>query len=238
MDYKGLTARRRLLLGGGFEALVLASRPYLWVRARESVGAVAFDSSGNGRHGTIAGTTSLAQAGLLGGGEAWLADGLTSVATFTGIAPFNAGAFSLLWVVNAAGAGENGGARVADWVTGIFYHALNSWQLLLPFTGGNGVWRYLNQAVPTGWMGGICTWDGVDTPGGGACLAGASSLDAITEIVAPVGDYNPAGTTVRLLNNSSIARTFDGLFDEFILWDRALASAEYTPILKAMGVLK
>jgi hypothetical protein len=224
-----------------YAAMMRALGPVQWLRFRETSGLVAADSAGSGLDATIAGTTSLGQPGVRGGNEAYAFDGATSQLTVSTPTAINSLAqWTYMLVARANSAGEGSAGRLWDWdpTVHLAYINLNDVLVILPHSTTNGVWRFLNMvpAYPTPWFVLFATWNSTAL-GGGMARVGDSGLTAPSLQTSPVGTYAAPTGSLYLGNRSTALRTWDGLLDEWAVFDRVLTGAEMLRLARLKGVL-
>jgi hypothetical protein len=210
-------------------------KPKIWYRFNEPSGAVAKNSGSLGATYDAAitlGAGALAQAGLLGSGQAILFDGANTKVTVPA-GPFgNYSVWTIGLLVNVSSTGEGTIGTFYDWAT----------STVLRFNFGNTL-RALRAAATaaatnttTGLTTGVWYWLFVTFIGdkklrvywyrlGGNHEFGYSTQDAALGAVTDQSAVN-----LIIGNRSDQSATLAGLMDEFFMVDRQLSTAEMTAI--------
>lgn len=243
------TSKKLLTLGAGIDyALFAASlNPLLWYKFNEPSGTtvINYGSLGSGNGTFTPGVGAVAQTDSMGANEAYDFDGADSKVTGpTSTSINNAAVFSVALKVKADTSGEatngylwsdNGGNRVLLITSGASS----------PYRLSFGVWCTTMQALAVTSVGsGVIQSDDMwvfgtyDNAGDRTPHIYFGNAGALTE--ASYSTATPASNTLAnasgallLGNNTSNVRTWDGLFGEFLFFNRILTATEMLNLTQA-----
>lgn len=248
-SYQGLQLDIPTVDDISYAAYVAQLEPLLWYPMNEPSGTtvINYGSLGSGNGTFTPGAGAVNQVGKLGAGEAYDFDGADSrIAGPTTTSINNLTAFTYVLLVKADSAGEaNAGYLWAD--TGgnrIFNISAGTGPVRFTLTvWGSGNFSQVTQdvasAVPLAtWVLLFCTFDnaGDRTPSIFVGRNGAVAESTYsTEIALAVALANASGA-LNVGNISSSIRTWDGLIDEFIIFNRVLTAQEMLALTVAAGV--
>lgn len=246
----GKAMNRRMGGGGGsltpaqqLYAYIATLSPLVWHRYTETAGSIAANSGSTGAtgNGTYSNAT-LAQTGQLGANNAFLANALTTNVTIANDSSINAlQAFTYAMLVNPASVGESNQGAFYAWDAAVahtanFFNALTSIQFLMARAGGSLLMR-----TSTGLTAGQWAWlfFDFDTTNGGKVFKGVSG--AVSEFGYGTNSQSSGAvtTTSNLLyvaNNNLNGKTFDGLYDEFLIFSSPLSTVQKQQIVNLSGV--
>lgn len=225
--------------------------PLLDLRFTERTGttAINYGTVGTALNGTIGGTTSLGQTGKLGANEAYLYDGLTSFVSVPNHASINAlTQFTYVYLINPSSAGEINLGTFSCWgnagsvpvgasllfnggVTSLFARVLNSVDTQFSTTTTTGISTSLWSMV---------FWQYDDSGDRKSHLfkgvSGVLSEYAYSAQSPLTGTLKTQTPSLFVGNSQDQARSFAGLYDWFLLFNRVLSPAEMTQLTKLVGV--
>lgn len=243
------------VIGGGasvtaWEAAVAAlpAAPVLWLKMRETSGAVAVNSGSGGAalNCSIAGTTTLAQAGKLGANEAYLLDGATSLlSTANNAALAGLLEWEYVFLVKPSSAGEAGLGRFFIWGTGTNEPVLTFKNLATRLTAT--VYDTTPTAVTLSGTTNLSTaaysllFLSYSNSGDRKLhlyfgISGAVNEDAAGASAAMTGTYKTPTSGLSLFNSPGADRTFAGLADEVMIFGAPLTAPQRLALVVAAGV--
>lgn len=221
-----------------YEQAVLALSPYIWYRFAEPSGAVAADSSGNGRDAAIANAGAYAQAGAgEATGVALRYNKTTTLVSRTG--EIRPAAFTYVWLFKPTDAGETNFGRFIDVLGARF---------LLQFNGAlSSLFARVNSTVnatvtsdvglsAAQWSMLAATYDHAGdklirlykSTGGDF-----AELTYSSQVAGSGTQQAGSGTTLVIGNASDSSLTLNGDLDEFIAWHSVLSLAQLNSIASA-----
>lgn len=234
------------------EYITQTINPVLWMRNRETSGTTATNSGSAGAilNGVIGGTTTLGQTGQLGANEAFLFDGATSRIVIPNDASINAlPVYTYIALIKPSSAGELTLGTMFAWNNGTSTNFGNILFFNASLTGLR--YSYRNSAdtnfetITTGYT--ILTSqytmifveyddNGDRKPNLFYGINGAVTEFSYSSNVALTGTVKTQQNSLHIGNRSDFATTFAGLYDEFMIVNRILSSAEKLQIVSLTGV--
>lgn len=218
--------------------------PLLWLRLRETSGTTVTNSGSVALNGTwTAGAGALGQTGKLGINEAYDFDGANSKIVLADNAAIQALAtYTIVALCNADGAGESSAGTILHLgagVSGGFRRTgtSNAWVMNFDTDGTDANSTTNVDFAPDGvWL---CMFGTFDNAGDRTARIYKGVSGAVAE--ATYATQTPAtGTRVTpigaVIGNFADVRTWDGLIDEVLIFNRILTAGEMLQITQLLGV--
>lgn len=227
-----------------FAAVMAAQNPLLWYKLNETSGTtvINYGSAGASANGTwTAGAGALGQAGKLGANEAYDFDALASKIVIPDIAAIQALAtYTIMGLCKADGAGENNAGTVLHLGASAgmgFRRSTLAWSMGFDTDGTDATSTSNSGFVANDvWLALFGTFDNAGDrtariyKGSGGVVTEATYA---TQTAASGTRVAPLGAVI---GNFSDVRTWDGLIDEVVVFNRVLSAAEMLQITAAAGV--
>lgn len=228
-----------------YEAYITSLAPLLWLRLRETSGTTPVNS------GSLAGLTitwtagagALGQTGQLGANEAYDFDALASIITIAATASLDLATFTEVALVRPDAAGESSVGRISNYGSGTQFTQFNGALTALRAQVGAGT--AANTVATTGLT--AATWallfQTYDDAGDRKVrlykgIAGAVAEYAYSTQDAATGTRSSVAASALNVGNRTLTDcTWDGLYDEFMMFNRILSAAEMLQITLLSGLV-
>lgn len=236
-----------LLLSSSFTDVARKTAPLVWYPMTDPSGTTitSFGSLGSGNGTLTPGVGGLAQNGKLGAIHAVDFDGADTVITGpTSTSINNANQFTVAALLRADSAGEgsagyiwadNGGNRILAINLATMRLSMSVW--------ASSAYASVDAAAPSGlaigtWYMIFGTYDdlGDRKPSIWTGLNGSVAEQTYSAETAAAAVLSNASGALKVGNNGAGSRTWDGLYDEFLFWNRVLSIDEMVSLVKAAKV--
>ncbi len=236
-----------LLLSASYTNTVIKTAPLIWYPMTDPSGTTItnFGSLGSGNGTLTPGAGALAQTGKIGAVHAVDFDGADTVITGpTSSSINNANQFTVAALLKADTAGEgsagyiwadNGANRILAINLATMRLSMSVW--------ATSAYASVDAAAPSGlatgtWYMIFGTYDdlGDRKPSIWTGLNGSVAEQTYSAETAAAAALSNASGALKVGNNSSAIRTWDGLYDEFLFWNRVLTLDEMVSLVKAAKV--
>jgi hypothetical protein len=218
-----------------------ASGLQAWWPMDESVGTTAVDASGNGRNATTSNVTWQPAGGKVGGAASF--DGNFSVAAFS-VPAWTTITFAA-WI-NPTGNGDSNYPRWIDIMNFRFGvvrgspggEPNNGFFVGAERADGTTNFRSAANAVPTsGWIHVAVVYDSTVASNAPLVYLNGSQVSVTPLGAQPTGTMNAAAATGYLGGRAALDRSFAGLLDEVVIYNRALTPTEISQLAGGTGVV-